>query len=353
MPCPITVKGSSECAVAEGVRLIRDVMAEASQRMSAPMEAVRDFLDVAPHMPLSTRGLGMGRGRAQTLPSWASGAGASVSVGKAAPSAPAPAPAPAVAVDDKDALIARLMAENAALKEGWALTPVPAPVVHAAPIPMPMPMPVPPLQTEPPNKTVNNGPRHPGLNPPPPRNTTNGKLNLPSPRGIGSTSNGSSSLNLPPPRNNVDLPPPQTSHKRKDRSAPAAVARSPVTTPIDSEPMSWDDIGIVRRSSASSSSIRSEAALASVPAPAAAKTFRRKYTEAPTNNDDDTEESPPKRARVDDATALKSMSVRNLKAEAAHFNVDLSGCCEKSDIVAQLQEAAGDPALSVPAANQF
>jgi hypothetical protein len=189
--------------------------------------------------------------------------------------------------------------------------------------------------------------------PPPPRNTTNGTLNLPPPRGIGSTSNGSSSLNMPPPRNNVDLPPLQTNHKRKDRSAPAAVTRSPVTPPIDSEPMNWDDVGIVRRSSASSSSTRSEVALTSVPGSASAETFRRKCTEAPTNNDDDTEESPPKRARVDDATVLKSMSVRNLKAEAAHFNVDLSGCCEKSDIGAQLQEAAGDPALSVPAANQF
>ena len=127
--------------------------------------------------------------------------------------------------------------------------------------------------------------------PPPPPPGTSGGASPADTAAIPATAGNSTGIT-------VDLPLLQTNHKRKDRSAPAAVTRSPVTTPIDSEPMNWDDVGVVRRSSASSSSTRSEVALASVPGSASAETFRRKHTETPTNNDDDAEESPPKRIRI-------------------------------------------------------
>ncbi len=39
--------------------------------------------------------------------------------------------------------------------------------------------------------------------------------------------------------------------------------------------------------------------------------------------------------------SLQSMSIKSLKLEATRLNVNLSGCFEKCEIIAKLQEATG------------
>jgi hypothetical protein len=196
---------------------------------------------------------GMGRGRMHTLPSWmASDTNSTPPLGKD-PTTEAPA-----ASEDKDALIARLLAENAALKKqratGAATVPVQVYSSSAEPTPTALPPANATLKMPPPKNDLTS---HGGgaLNLPPPRNAT--VLNLPPPKAMNlpppkndTTSHGGGS-NLPLPCNdtvsNLPLPSHGNIHKRKESSATSPAPHPPVTTAIDSDSLNWDDIGVINR----------------------------------------------------------------------------------------------------------
>jgi hypothetical protein len=280
-PCKITVKGSSESGVAEGVRLIRGVIDDLAATLNNSAAYAENcdsgfvyallfimyipFFFVSCLSPYRIVGSGsgsvptregMGRGRMHTLPSWMASDTNSASLGKDPTTTEAPA-----ASEDKDALIARLLAENAALKKQRATGAATTVPVQGCSSAQPTPAALPPanatLNMPPPKNDLTTSHGGGRLNLPPPRNAT--VLNLPLPR----------AMNLPPPKNdivsdvggsniplpcnddtvsNLPLPSHGNIHKRKEPSATSPPAPRPsVTTAIDTDPLSWDDIGVIDR----------------------------------------------------------------------------------------------------------